>query len=201
MSGVEYTLKKVSEEALNEALASLAEGKVDSEKIIAQRLEQVSIEVQRISEQQQRQADALRRQIIGTAEMSARNKSLEIVEDNLNSAFAQASKRLESSATGASYEKVLKGLVSEAVEQVEGSEFTIQGNMKDQVALKKIADQLSKDKKIKIAVDSEAIKTIGGVKVRSSDGYVMFDNTFEARLERLKPSLRKQVAQLFSESK
>ena len=201
MSGVEYTLKKVSEEALNEALASLAEGKVDSEKIITQRLEQVSIEVQRISEQQQRQADALRRQIIGTAEMSARNKSLEIVEDNLNSAFAQASKRLESSATGASYEKVLKGLVSEAVEQVEGSEFTIQGNMKDQMALKKIADQLSKDKKIKIAVDSEAIKTIGGVKVRSSDGYVMFDNTFEARLERLKPTLRKQIAQLFSESK
>ncbi len=201
MSGVQYTVKKVSDEALREMLADLAEGKTVAERALSGKIVQAQVEVQRIAEQQQRQADALRRQIIGSAEMSARNKSLEVVEENLNLAFSQASQKLEASTHGADYMRVLKGLVSEAIDQVAGKEFLVAGNLQDQELLKRVAEELAVEKNVRLTLDSKTIKSIGGAKVRSSDGYVMFDNTFEARLERLKPVLRAQIAQLFSEEK
>ncbi len=201
MSGVQHTLKKVSDEALKEMLDDLAEGKSSAEKVLSERIAQAQTEAQRITEQQQRQADALRRQIIGTAEMSARNKQLEVVEENLNASFSLATQKLDSSAKGEDYERVLKGLVLEAIDQVGGSEFVVSGNSRDQELLKGIIEELGSEKRIKVSLGKETIRSIGGAKVRSSDGYVMFDNTFEARLERMKPALRTQIAQLFSQQK
>ena len=46
----------------------------------------------------------------------------------------------------------------------------------------------------KLTLDDEVLHTIGGVKLESQDGTVRFDNTFEARLERARQELRKDVA-------
>jgi len=39
---------------------------------------------------------------------------------------------------------------------------------------------------------------MGGVVLTTSDGSIRFDNTFEARLERTKPTLRKDVAAILA---
>ena len=200
MSSVEHTVKKVSEEARGELLTELSEGKTLASETIGKRLEETLAEVQRVVEVQERQADALKRQIIGAAEMSARNKSLEIVEDNINKSFGEAMKVLQSSTKDQGYEKVLRGLLLEALDQVGGESFILQSSAADQKPLKKISEDISKQRKVKINLESTPLeKTIGGVVVKSADGYVTFDNTFEARLERLKPTLRKEIAQIFSE--
>ena len=199
MSSVEHTVKKVSEEARSELFSELAGGRTSASEAVTKRLNETFVEVQRIVEQQERQADALKRQIIGAAEMSARNKSLEIVEENLNKSFAESMQKLESAANGQDYEKVLKALVAEALDQVGGESFVVQSNARDQKGLKKIIDAVSKERKAEVRIDSSPLeKSIGGVVVKSADGYVTFDNTFEARLERLKPTLRKQIAQIFT---
>lgn len=200
MSSVEHTLEKVSEEARSEMFTELSGGKTAAAAAVSKRLEETLAEVLRIYEQQERQSDALKRQIIGAAEMSARNKSLEIVEDNINRAFEQALAKLESGTKGAEYERVLKSLVLEALDQVGGEDFVLLSNSRDQKVLKKISELVAKERKVRINLDSEPLaKCIGGVVVKSADGYVTFDNSYEARLERLKPALRKQIAQLFSE--
>lgn len=198
MSGVEYTVRKVSEEALEEMQKALAVSGEQANKVVSERALAAKEEVQKIDEHRVREADALKRQIIGAAEMSSRNRSLEVVEQNLNSAFEKATTKLEAVTKTQEYDQVLGSLVLQAMEQIGGGDCIVAGNERDQKALKKIVEQISKEGKYKASLDPKPIKKIGGVVVRSSDGYVRFDNTFEARLERLKPSLRKQIAQLFS---
>jgi V/A-type H+/Na+-transporting ATPase subunit E len=201
MSGIEYTVNKVSDEALAEILKNLEEGRAAALSAGRIKMEEAKSEAQKISDHEQRQAEALRRQIIGGAEMAARNKSLQIIEENLNVAFGSAIQKLDASTHSPDYELLLKKMVMEGMEQVGGSDFIVTGNSRDQELLQRVVEQLSKENKaMKVQRGSTRIsKSIGGVTVSSGEGYVTFDNTYEARLERLKPSLRKQIAQLFME--
>ncbi len=94
LSGIEYTVKKVSDEALSEMLQIIEESKAAAMVIVTRKSSEAEAESLRIDEARRRQADALKRQIIGSAEMTARNRTLEIVEENLNSAFSQALEKL-----------------------------------------------------------------------------------------------------------
>ena len=46
-------------------------------------------------------------------------------------------------------------------------------------------------------LSSETIDCLGGVKIQSKDGSMKFDNTIDARIERLKPLIRKEIASKF----
>ncbi len=199
MSGIDYTVKKVSDEALNEMIQNIADSKNAALEVVTKKMAEAQTEAVRISEQERRQAEALKRQIIGSAEMTSRNRTLEIIEDNLNSAFSQALKKLESTTSGADYARIMKSLVLEGMDEVGGNDFVISANTRDQQNLQQVIDSVSREKGVKITrSDSRLSNTVGGVVISSADGFVTFDNTYEARLERLKPELRKQIAQLFT---
>jgi V/A-type H+/Na+-transporting ATPase subunit E len=200
MNGIDYTVKKVSDEALNEVVQNLAQGKSSALSIVERKMREAMDEAQKIADHEQRQAEALKRQIIGGAEMTARNKSLEIVEGNLNSAFALATQKLEASTSSPEYKAVLKRMALEGLDQVGGDKFVVTGNSRDQSLLQQVIDEIMRERKgVKIERgSSRAAKSIGGVIVSSGDGYVTFDNTYEARMERLKPALRKQIAEIYS---
>lgn len=199
LSGIDYTVKKVSDEALSEMLQSISESKASALNVVTKKLSETESEVTRISEQQRRQAEALKRQIIGSAEMTSRNRALEIVEDNLNAAFSQALGQLGELTGEVNYNRVLKSLVLEGIDEVGGTDFVVMANHKDQQLVQLIIDQISHERNVNIVrSDSRTKNSVGGAIVASADGFVTFDNTYEARLERLKPELRKQIAQLFT---
>ena len=201
MSGIEYTVKKVSDEALAEMLQTISESKSAAQEIVTRKMNEAQAEVLRISEQEKRQAEALKRQITGSAEMTARNKTLEIVEQSLNAAFSQALQKLESMTGDSKYEGVLKSMILEGVDEVGGNEFVVSANTGDQQAVQKVIGEVSRERSVTIARSATRLNTsVGGVVIASSDGYITFDNTFEARLERIKPTLRKQIAKLFEDS-
>jgi len=199
MSGIDYTVKKVSDEALNEMVQSVAESKNAALEVVTRKMTEAQAEAVRISEQQRRQAEALKRQIIGSAEMTSRNRTLEIIEENLNAAFSQALDKLRSSTSGADYVRIVKSLVLEGIEEVGGNDFVISANTHDQQILQQVIDAVSAEKGVKISRSASRLSnSVGGVVVSSADGFVTFDNSYEARLERLKPELRKKIAQLFT---
>jgi V/A-type H+-transporting ATPase subunit E len=199
MSGIDYTVKKVSDEALNEMIQSVTESKNAALEVVTRKMAEAQAEAVRISEQERRQAEALKRQIIGSAEMTSRNRTLEIIEDNLNTAFSESLKKLESTTGGADYARIMKSLVLQGMDEVGGNDFVISANTRDQQNLQQVIDSISREKGVKITrSDSRLSNTVGGVVISSADGFVTFDNTYEARLERLKPALRKQIAQLFT---
>ena len=149
MSGIDYTVKKVSDEALNEMIQSVTESKNAALEVVTKKMAEAQAEAVRISEQERRQAEALKRQIIGSAEMTSRNRTLEIIEDNLNSAFSQALKKLESTTSGADYARIMKSLVLEGIEEVGGNDFVISANNRDQQNLQQVIDVVSREKGVK----------------------------------------------------
>jgi len=193
-SAAANTLEKVSGEFEAEALADLEAGRAESlAKVESIRKETVEA-VTKILETSVKQAESVKRQIIGAAELEARNAQLKSLERAVNDAFENATKQISSS-TGAAYEEAIQRLIQEGVDVI-GPKAKVQCASKDRRAVASAARKLGEG--AKVSLEEEPIETIGGVVLTTPDGSVRFDNTFEARLERMKPSLRKEIAAILT---
>jgi len=65
-------------------------------------------------------------------------------------------------------------------------------NSKDKVIVEPLLSKFSGSK-----LSSETIDCLGGVQVKSKDGSMTFNNTIDARLERMRPLIRKEIATKF----
>jgi len=83
-------------------------------------------------------------------------------------------------------------LIEEATKILGTSEISISTNAKDKDVVQSALSQFSGAELL-----SETIDCIGGIKVKSKDGVMKFDNTIDARIERLKPLIRKEIAAKF----
>ena len=100
----------------------------------------------------------------------------------------------------ARYRKALVKLAGEAVRAIGGPEVTVVLGKEDEAlaneelisdVTEELRSQGIEDIRIRTAVDSRVAG--GGCLARSIDARVIFDNTFERRLERIKPSLRSTI--------
>lgn len=191
MSAAENVVDKVVTEAFKEFTSELSKSAAQAEENITAYEKQTLSEVSKILETAERQEDILKRKILGSAELTARNQQLQLIEDAVAKVFEEALNRL-SNLGGERAEKALKQLVKEALEAVEGN-VTILCRREDYESVKKIAQELSKGAKRSITVSRNYISSKGGVQVVSEDGTTMYDNTYEARLGRIRQLLRKEV--------
>ena len=191
------TLEKVSGELESEALSELEEGRREAlAKLAAARKDTVEAVV-KVLETSSKQAESMKRQIIGAAELEARNAHLRSLERAVAEAFDSAVKEL-SGARGSAYEKSLARLVSEGAEVI-GPRAAVHCNSRDRKAVSAVVKKLSGGQ-TRLTLAEKPIATIGGVVLTTSDGSVKFDNTFEARLERMRPELRREVAAILTGS-
>ncbi len=142
-----------------------------------------------------KQADSIRRQVIGAAELEVRNAQLRSLEVAITEVFDAAAKKV-SQTSGSYQEASLARLIKEGVD-VLGPRAKVLCAAKDSRAVSAAVEKLA-GKEARLVVETLGVDTIGGVVLTSDDGSVKFDNTFEARLERMKPSLRKEVAALLT---
>jgi V/A-type H+-transporting ATPase subunit E len=188
------TLEKVAGEFEAEVLAGLESGRKETLAKVESVRKETAEAVAKILETGVKQAESVKRQVIGTAELEARNSQLKSLERAVNEAFESATHTISTS-TGAGYERAIGRLIQEGLDII-GSRAKVQCSSKDKrvvaSAIKKLAG------KEQATLDEEPIETIGGVVMTTPDGSVRFDNTFEARLERTKPVLRKEVAAILT---
>ena len=188
------TLEKVSREFETEVLADLKAGRSEAiAKIEAVRKETTEA-VGKILETSEKQAESVKRQIVGAAELDARNAQLRSLEKAVNEAFDLATRQI-SAVSGASQEKALTFLIQEGLDVI-GPRATVSCAPKDRKAVSAAIKKLGS--KAKLSLDDGEIDTMGGVILTAPDGTVRFDNTFEARLERMRPTLRKAVAAILT---
>ena len=83
-------------------------------------------------------------------------------------------------------------MLDEATKILKTSEVIVFTNTKDKDAVQSSLSQFSGAE-----LSSDTIDCLGGVKVKSKDGAMTFDNTIDARIERLKPLIRKEIASTF----
>ena len=72
------------------------------------------------------------------------------------------------------------------------SEITVFTNSKDKDVVQSTLSQFPGSE-----LSSDTIDCIGGIIVKSKDGTMTFDNTIDARIDRLKPLIRKEITAKF----
>ncbi len=188
------TLDKVSGEFEKEVVSDLESGRRETLAKLASVRRETEEAVAKILETAGKQAESVKRQIIGAAELEARNIQLKALERAVNDAF-EAAGRVISEEKGASYENSIERLIKQGLDVI-GPRARILCSVKDRKAAASAVKNLGV--KEKVSLDDEPIDTSGGVVLTTPDGSVRFDNTFEARLERMKPTLRKEVAAILT---
>ena len=181
-------MEKVSSEFENEVMSDLTKGRAEASSRIEVIRKDTSEKVAKILEGSAKQADAVKRQILGTAELEARNAQLRSLEKVVNEVFEDSVKEV----SGSLDEKSLSILLSEGIEVI-GPKAKVYCSKSERKIVSSVIGNLN-ESQAKLTLEEEPIDTIGGVVLTSPDGTIRFDNTLEARLERMRPLLRKEVA-------
>ncbi|MFN3622345.1 MAG: V-type ATP synthase subunit E family protein, partial [Nitrososphaerales archaeon] len=120
MSAAENIIDKVVNEALQDFTAELSKAAAQAGETLLAYERQAASEVSKVFDATARREDILRRKIIGSAELAARNQQLQLIEDSVNKVFEEALNRL-SKLSSEKTEKALRQLVKEALEAIEGN--------------------------------------------------------------------------------
>lgn len=195
LNSLERTIDKVLSQKESALISEIESALQNSLKNLESSKGSLQVEYDSIIESSKKQAENLKRQIIGSSTLNARNKELVIIESAIDEIFNKAKEKLAKSNNEKDYEKLLTRMIQDSVAKL-GSEIKIQCNSTDLKLVKKISSQGSSDKKMKITVSDEAIDIIGGIKAASVDGTMTLDNTLDSNIESLKPLIRKDIVQL-----
>ncbi len=195
LNSLEITINKVLSQKESALITEIDSALKNSLKNLESSKSNLQAEYDNIIEASNKQAENLKRQIIGSSTLSARNKELVIIESAIDEIFNKAREKLAKSNNEKNYEKLLNNLIADSAGKL-GSEIIIQCNKTDLKLVKKIASDISTDKKMKVTVSDEVLDIIGGIKATSLDGTMTLDNTLDSSIESLKPLIRKEIVQL-----
>jgi vacuolar-type H+-ATPase subunit E/Vma4 len=189
LEDVKKDSEKIIRDAEKKAEEILRDAKTEAEKrhvqLLAEAKEKVEIE--------QKKTKAL------TA-MEIRNRRLQVKEEHINAVFDKAFARLKHFVESESYPDYLLAFIEEAAKKIESDKLIVYVNSKDRkwLANGKL-DGLSEKMGVKLTLANETESCLGGCIVKTPDGKLAQDNTFEKRLHALKPILRIEVAKILFE--
>ena len=189
------TLEKVSGEFETELLAELQEGRAEALSTVESSRREAKVAVAKILEATVKQGESLRRQIIGSAELEVRNAQLKTLEKAVVEIFDAAVREL-GEGSGARYEASLTQLAKDGLDVI-GPRARIYCRSSDRRAVSAVLRKLGGSQS-KLILEEKSVDTVGGIVMTSMDGSVRFDNTFEARLERMRPTLRMEVSAILT---
>jgi len=195
LTSLERTIDKVLSQKESALISEINSALQNSLKNLESSKTNLQVEYDNIIESSKKQAENLKRQIIGSSTLHARNKELVIIESAIDEIFNKAREKLAQSNNEKNYEKLLTKMIEDSIAKL-GSDVVIQCNKTDLKLVKKISTEESTIKKVKITVSDEVIDVIGGIKATSVDGTMTLDNTLDSSIESLKPLIRKDIVQL-----
>ena len=196
-SALERTINKVLSQKEAELVSQIDSAFQESLKNLEASRGKLESERTRITESAKKQAENLKRQIVGSNRLAARNRELVMIESDVNKAFERARAWLANSSKDESYRALLARMVEESLPAVGSDDVIVECNKNDAEQVKKIVAELARrNDGLRVTVSDQPINAIGGVRVRSADGTMSFDNTLDSRIERLKPLIRKNIARM-----
>jgi vacuolar-type H+-ATPase subunit E/Vma4 len=197
-NAIEATVGKVLNEEsatikalLDEALASSLKLVEDYEQKASERYKESMLEGRK-------QAENVKRKILGSAELQARNAQLSAFESFFEGIVIDALAGARSTPRDARYERALGKLLRESLQELDRGAYALSCPEADKIALSAALKDVAKDSPgFDLSIAKKYIDSAGGFVVTSRDGTIEFNSTFEARLERMKPSIRKRVYERF----
>jgi V/A-type H+-transporting ATPase subunit E len=190
---LEKTIDQVLGKNKSEILQSLKNSLSESQEKLSASLKDLEQEYDKIISEGQKEAEKIEKQIVGSSDLEARNKALLLVEESTSKVFEKTREQLKNSLKDSNFSNLITSLINEAVEALGTSEIIIYTNSKDKEVVQSVVSNIADAE-----LSSEQIDCIGGIKATSKDGSMTYDNTIDARFERLKPLIRKNIAAKFN---
>ena len=192
-SALESTIDQVLERNSVEFSQSLKNSLTDAQKTLSDSLPMLEEEYEKILSDGKKEADKIEKQIVGSADLEARNKSLLIVQESADKVLEKAKEKISNMDRNSEYSTLITKLLTEATSALDTSDVIVFTNSKDKDVVQSAVSSISGAE-----LSSDLIDCMGGVKVTSKDGSMSFDNTIDARIELLKPLIRKDIAAQFN---
>ncbi len=187
---------KIEEDADKEANGVLVEARGKVEEIIKEAQTKAREEEEGIIQKGRREAELVKQRIIADAKLRARKQKLDLKEAAIEAAFSEAERELQKLPSTSKYPSILLRIIKEAVASI-GTDIEILASKADRKLLNQNSlKTLSKELGVNVALAPQMIETYGGAVVRTKDGKIEVDNTFETRMSRMRDSLRSEVAKI-----
>ena len=195
-SPLERTIDKVLSQKESELISKIDSAYQESRRNLDSSRSKLNSEYVAILENARKQAENLKRQIVGSSKLSARNNQLILVEDSVSTVFEMARKRFLSVNKEPDYEKLMKQALLNSLNEIGKNDLRIECNRTDSNIVRKIVEDINKEKGAKMVVVNENVDILGGIRAASSDGTLTYDDSIDSRIERLKPLIRKNIVQI-----
>ena len=192
-SGLESTIDQVLERNSSEFSQNLKNSLTDAQKTLSDSLPMLEEEYEKIIADGKKEADKIEKQIIGSADLQSRNKTLLIVQESTDKVLEKAKEKISNMDRNSEYSSLIAKLLTEATSALNTSDVIVFTNSKDKDVVQSAVSNISGAE-----LSNDTIDCMGGVKVTSKDGSMSFDNTIDARIELLKPLIRKDIAAQFN---
>ena len=191
---LEQTIDKIIRQTEEEILSGMESAAGQSSQALDDAIPALEQEYEKIIADGRKEADKISRQIVGSADLEVRNRQLLALEDAVDGVFTRALEEVAAAdRNGADYAALMRSLLAEAVSVLDSSDVVVHASAQDRDAVQGI---LSSDY-AGAELAPEPLGCMGGVRIQSKDGAMTFDNTLDARIERLKPLIRKGIASKF----
>ena len=191
-SALEITIDKILQTTEKEILSNIKTGLDESQQNLDESITRLESEYDKIISDGKKEADKIEKQIIGSSDLEARNKQLTVLEEAVDKVFSKALDQITNADRSGDYLNLIKTLIEDSTQILGTSKITVFTNTKDRDIVQSTLSQFPGTE-----LSSESIDCIGGIVVKSKDGAMTFDNTIDARIERLKPLIRKEIASKF----
>jgi V/A-type H+-transporting ATPase subunit E len=189
---LEHTIDKILNKNEKDVLSNIQLALSESQKTIDNAMPKLEQEYDKIISDGKKEADKIEKQIIGSSDLEVRNKQLIALEMAIDKVFTKALDQIANTDRSGDYSNLIKTLLDESTKILGTTKVIVSTNSKDKDLVQSL---LSKYPGAELS--SQTINCLGGVTVKSKDGAMKFDNTIDARFQRLKPLIRKQISSKF----
>ncbi len=189
---LERTVDKILNQTQVEILTSLKNSFDESIETLSKSQSSLEQEYDKTIDEGRKESEKIEKQIVGSSDLESRNKQLLLVEESVEKVFDKAIEKIKAANRDENYSKLLTLLLDESTEALGTTEVMVYTNSKDQEVVKKLLSKYSGSE-----LSSDTIDCLGGVEIKSKDGSMSFNNTINARINRMKPLIRKEIASKF----
>ena len=200
-TGVSAIANEVIGDVQREAEAIISTAENHAKETLRVAKEQANQTYRAILDEAKEKAEAEKRKIESIAEVEIRNRLLQTKETLVDLAFEKALVKLKNFVKTEEYQTYLLKIIEEIAKKMDQEVLVIEVNAKDKGWLKPdMLKHASKKLNIEFKMSKQTQDYIGGCKIQTEDGKIVYDATLNNRLEELKPELRAEIAKrLFGE--
>lgn len=200
-TGVSAIANEVIGDVQKEAEATILAAENQAKETLRIAKEQADQTYRTILAEAKEKAEVEKHKIASVTDVDIRNRLLKTKEELVDEAFQKALLKLKTFVETEEYRRYLVKSIEEIAKKMDQKGLVIEVNSKDKGWLTlDMLKRASKKLHVEFQISEQTEDYIGGCKIQSQDGKVVFDGTLDNRLAELKPELRAEIAkQLFKE--